>query len=173
MARHKIAAISSRHHVRKHVIAKSKAMKKAACNTAPQANSSEQNVISQAAIQKHGDLHKAIESFQKGKITGDELMKGLQAPETQRLWKHFEYFRNQDEDAKSDWQSVSSLKRGEGKDSKKRMLLLAWLKEKKFGKHYLAISHKLDIRKSLNKELKWLTWEELKKNMVKMKLSLG
>ena len=75
----------------------------------------------------------------------------------QTLWKGFEYARGKDDDAKQHWSEVCGLKRGDNKDSKKRMLLFAWLKEKKFGSHYFSVQQSLSVVKKHQKELKWLS----------------
>lgn len=115
------------------------------------------------SLKKHGKVHKLVEHFQKGHITAEELQSELANKDTQTLWKQFEYSRNQNDSAKQEWSEVCALKRGDQKDSKKRMLLFAWLKEKKFGTHYVNLVQSLNITKKQVKDLTWLTWEQLKK----------
>ena len=119
---------------------------------------------SAGALAQHNNLQEAIEKYQKGKLSADQLHEIFvqsSNKDTQKHWKGFEYHRNRDEKAKADWDELSSLGKGEGKESKKRMLLLAWLKEKKFGAHYFTQSTKLASVKTQTKDLKWLTWQEL------------
>lgn len=118
--------------------------------------------ISADNLKKHTDFHKHVDNFQKGKITAEELQGLITNKDMQNLWKGMEYQRKNNPSAKEDWEKVCDLGRGDHKDSKKRLLLFAWLKEKKFGKHYASTIQGISIHSRRSKELKWLSWEELK-----------
>lgn len=114
-----------------------------------------------SSLKNHTEVHQHIENFQKGKITAKQLQEYLGNKQMQTVWKNFEYHRNNHPDAKKQWDEICQLKRGDQKDSKKRMLLFAWLKEKKFGNHYFQKAQALNVSRKQDNKLTWMTWKEL------------
>ena len=102
-------------------MAKRKNVGSSSASTAPikrPAAATVETEVTAASLQTHGEVHRHIENFQKGRITCEELQDILGNKQMQKVWKNFEYHRNQNPQAKDQWNQVCELKRGDQKDSK-------------------------------------------------------
>lgn len=99
--------------------------------------------------------------FQKGQLTREELEARLSAKDMQRLWKKHEYQLKKTPQAQEGWTQICRLGRADHKDSKKRQLLFAFLKDGKIGAGYYKTMGSLTVSKSNTKELVWKTYKEI------------
>lgn len=141
-----------------------KAMKcmKSAKNDEREDSDDEQEPLTAAAIEKRG-LNQKIDLLKKGKIDDKGFLDSLNPKDTQACWKRFEFGRGKNPEARDAWDDMKKLGRGENKDQKKRMLLIAYLKEGKCGDHYMSVAEGIEVNKSHEKNLQWVPWEECKR----------
>ena len=117
--------------------------------------------LSKANLEKH-ELDEKIKMFREGSISGSQMLEACTQKQQQAAWKRFEHGRNVTPDAKEQWESFKDMGRGDGKDAKKKMLLLAFLKEGKCGDHYFYETIQLFITREDEKAMQWVPWEKAK-----------
>ena len=81
--------------------------------------------LTEEALRKH-DLKSKLELWKHGKADDETLKKSLTPPETQACWMKFEFHRGKLQKAVEEWEGLRQLGRGQNKDQKKRLFLLAF-----------------------------------------------
>jgi hypothetical protein len=76
------------------------------------------------------------------------------------LWKRFEVARTKNNAAADHWSSLKQLGRGEQKDAKKKMLLLAYVKHGTCGEGYMKVIDSLTHTRTKTQNMRWLSWKE-------------
>ncbi len=118
--------------------------------------------LTESVLKQH-DLKTKLEALEKGRCSDDLFWKTLGPKEQQALWKRYEYGRCKSQSASDAWDHLKTLRRGDSKDLKKRLLLLAFLKEGKCGEQYFKAQESLLVTKEDEKSLRWVPWEECKR----------
>ena len=118
--------------------------------------------LTSEALKQH-DLNTKIDMLKTGECGDHTFMESLDPKEMMACWKRFEFGRSKSDVAKEHWDAMKTLGRGENKDQKKRLLLMAFLKEGKCGERYLSSMESLQVGKEDEKNLRWVPWEECKR----------
>jgi hypothetical protein len=118
--------------------------------------------LTSEALKAH-DLNTKIDMLKTGKCGDHTFMESLDTKELTACWKRFEFGRSKSDVAKEHWDAMKTMGRGENKDQKKRLLLMAFLKEGKCGERYLSSMESLQVGKEDEKNLRWVPWEECKR----------
>ena len=115
--------------------------------------------LTAAALRQH-NLDDKINQLQKGMITDDTMWDAMTPKDRYCAWKRFEHARGKSPDAQSHWENINECGRGQNKGYKKRMLLMAFLREGKFGEHYFKTYDTMTVSRSSEELLQWVPWAE-------------
>jgi hypothetical protein len=104
-------------------------------------------------------LDDKLGGYRSGKITTEDLKDHLDANEKMACWKRLRTALGKDTDEQQMWNNLSA---GRGDITAKNNLLFGWLRDGKFGKHWVAAKCAIGVEKQDTKVLKWVTWEEFR-----------
>jgi hypothetical protein len=133
----------------------SKVLKKPASRTSASVH---EEPLTEAALKKHDEQLK--NQLKAGSITEQQFEESMGKDGMQRQWQNFAYARKGNFEVDNGFKELSKLGRGAQQNSKKRMLLFAWLKDPSFGSSYMSVMTSLEFNKKTKKQLSWLTWKQ-------------
>lgn len=115
--------------------------------------------LTEKNVGKH-NLDSLVKKLKSGELEDEKFMAQLDNKQKMALWKRLEVGRSKHPTAGDQWCALTKLGRGDNKDGKKRMLLLAYLKNGACGDGYMKVADSLVLTKTKTQNMRWLSWKE-------------
>ena len=113
--------------------------------------------LTSTRLKIHQETHDAIKGLKEGQLSEEDFWYKINKNDKQSLWKKFENERNKNEDAKTEWAAL----KGQGVASKKKQLLLHFLKTGRTQEGSLKESHEVSDSKKEQEWYAWVPWKQI------------